>query len=168
MFKLLYFIAVGFVGYYHVLWGWLLLLAATLFVLFALVSTFMARPGHISELSEEANKLLRTNYPHYRFRYASVTFAEAATLCWMTSFVLAAFGCFRGFWWGIPIALVTLLVMSTVANVFNPVHRLTPKEKEAHKEVVDYFDALKVAARKQIVDEFVSRPLHKETDDTNA
>jgi hypothetical protein len=169
MIKLLYFVAAAFVGYYHLLLGWLLLLPPSLFVLWMVVSTAIVRPDNIPELSDEANKLLRTNYPHYRFRYASVIFAHTAILCWMTSFVLAAFGCFRSFWWGIPIAFVTLFVMGTVANIFNPKYRLTtPDEKAAHQELIDYLDAPKIAARKKIVDELVSRALQKKSDNSNA
>ena len=168
MFKLLYFVAVGFVGYQHLLWGWLLLLPPSLFVLLMLVSTAIGKPDHVPELSDEANRLFRTNYPHYRFRHASVIFAHTAILCWMTSFVLAAFGCFRGFWWGIPIAIATVFVMGTVANIFNPNYRLTtPGEKLAHQELIDFLDASKITARKKTVDEIVARALQEKPGDQN-
>jgi hypothetical protein len=66
---------------------------------------------------------MRNNYPG-EFRQAWISYAANK---WQHAF--------RSFWWGIPITLVTVFVMGTVANIFNPKYPLTlPEETAAHKE----------------------------------
>src|SRR6266576_27794 len=103
--KLLYFGVVIFVGYRSLLIGWLMLIPPCLFVTWVWGGHMLEKPPENPKLSPEANKLLRKCYPHYSLPNTFSTYAHIAILSWMSALVLAAFGCFRGSWWGVPFAI---------------------------------------------------------------
>jgi len=133
---LIYFLAVIFVGYRRLPIGWLMLIPPFLLVTSVWIGAMSSRPSNVKELSPEANKLLRKYYPHFALPNSFSVYAHASILLWMTALSLAIIGCFRGSWWGIPLAIAAFATMAALANRYNPKYSMkTVEDQLAYHEI---------------------------------
>jgi hypothetical protein len=118
-----------------VAWGILLVPIAHLFVTASATRT--AKLGHISELSGNANVMLR-KWHHY---YLHPCFCTAARAVGFSAPAVAIIGCFYGFSLGLPLGVGICLLTLYLAPVFNPTFALRNSiDRQAHEEIIAFIN----------------------------
>ncbi len=118
-----------------VAWGILLVPIAHLLVTAS--ATGSAKLGHISELSGNANVMLR-RWHHY---YLHPCFCTAARAVGFSAPAVAIIGCFYGFYLGLPLGVGICLLTLYLAPVFNPTFVLRNSiDRQVHEEVIAFIN----------------------------
>lgn len=116
-------------------WGLLLLPVGV--ILFFWLSVRMEKARPLAEVSPDANELLRKFGHYYYHPSAGTEFSSSASAVGMSSIAVATIGLFRGFWWGLPFAILVYFLTGLLARQFNPTHFLTDdRERAAHEEII--------------------------------
>jgi len=125
--------------FFSVLWGWLLLALPSIFLLISLFGVKRKKWRHIPELSEAANRMFQKFGHYYTMPFAGRDFGRSAAILMCAGIPIAIIGAFKGFWWGIGIAVANWYGMYLVSKAFCPIYSLDdPHEQMAHDEVVSY------------------------------
>ena len=125
-------------------WGWMPVAILDVIVIvsyMAAKSKYSFQP--MNELSNDANFLLQ-KYGHYFIMPFGVKdFSSASAISQFGGIVIAIICAFKGFWWGIAIAIVNWGIMGTVAVSLSPMALLDkrPELRFAHDEVVEFLNA---------------------------
>lgn len=129
---------------YFVFWGWVILGVPFVFLLLTLVSVKQKKWKHIPELSDSANRMLQKYGHYYTMPFAGRDFSACASTLMFAGIVAAIIGVFKGFWWGIGIAIVNYLIMGLVSRAFDPTNFLAdPLEQKGHEEIIQYISEMK-------------------------
>jgi len=125
--------------FFSVMWGWVILGVPMVFLLLLFFGLKQKKWRHIPGLSEEANQMLQKFGYYYAMPFTGRDFSASASTIMFAGIVVAIIGIFKGFWWGIGIAILNWLVMGLVARAFNPTNFLVdPIKQMAHKEIISY------------------------------
>lgn len=124
---------------FSVLWGWVVLALPAMFLLVTLLSVKQKKWAHIPELSYNANRMLQKFGHYYAMPFAGRDFSASASTLMFAGVAVAIIGIFKGFWWGIGIAVINWYLMAHVARAFNPTNFLgNDRERMAHDEIISY------------------------------
>jgi len=125
--------------FFSVLWGWVILAFPAVFLLITLLGAKQKKWQYIPELSDEANRMLQKFGHYYAMPFAGMDFSASASTLLVTGVVIAIIGLFKGFWWGIGIAIANWFVMVFISRAFNPTNFLVDRsEHMAHEEIISY------------------------------
>jgi hypothetical protein len=97
----------------------------------------------VSELSLEANFLLKKFGHYFAMPFGSKDFSASAATSQFAGIIVAVICVFRGFWWGIAFAVINWIIMGFVASSLSPVSLLDkrPDLHSAHDEVVEFINS---------------------------
>lgn len=97
----------------------------------------------ITELSSEANFLLKKFGHYFAMPFGSKDFSGSAATSQFGGIIIAAIFAFRGFWFGIVFAVINWVVMGYVASSLSPLSLLArrPDLRSAHDEVVEFINS---------------------------
>ncbi len=129
-------------GFFSVLWSWLILGVPSAFLLVTLFALKQKKWKYVPELSERANQMLQEFGHYYVWPFAGRDFSASASTLALATIAVAIIGAFKGFWWGIGIGIINFCLMYYVSVVFNPTNFLSDKsvfdsfDQKAHKEVI--------------------------------
>jgi len=125
--------------FFSVLWGWVILALPAFFLLITLIGVKQKKWAHIPELSNYANRMLQKFGHYYSMPFAARDFSASASTVMLAGVVVAIIGIFKGFWWGIGIAVVNWFLMAYTSRAFNPSNFLVDdRERKAHDEIISY------------------------------
>jgi hypothetical protein len=125
--------------FFSVLWGWVVLALPAVFLLVTLLGVKQKKWEFIPELSIDANLMLQKFGHYYAMPFAGRDFSASASTVMFTGVAIAIIGIFKGFWWGIIIAVVNWILMAFIARAFNPSNFLVDdRERMAHDEIISY------------------------------
>ena len=117
--------------------AWGILLVPIAHLLITASTTRSIKLGHISELSGNANMMLR-RWHHY---YLHPCFCTAARAVGFSAPAVAIIGCFSGFYLGLPLGVGICLLTLYIVPVFNPAYALrNPIDRQAHEELIAFID----------------------------
>lgn len=123
-------------------WAWVVLAVPLALLLITFMGVKQKRWKHIPELSEPANAMLQKYGHYYTMPFAGRAFSASSSTLMLAGAVVAVIGVFKGFWWGLAIALANWLVMGFLSKAFNPSNFIAdPLERMAHEEVISFFMA---------------------------
>ncbi len=121
--------------------SWILFGAAFLIFFVIYYSLRIWRWRYISELSPEANKMLKRYGHFYHIDMDWQDLSDACGKCARAVFYLAVIGCFKAFWWGIPLGLVYFLILDHISKRLNHSQFLVDYEDVVHHdEILNYLD----------------------------
>src|SRR4030042_2866178 len=100
--------------FFSVLWGWLVLAFPAVFLLITFLGVKQKKWQYIPELSDEANRMLQKFGHYYAMPFAGRDFSASASTLMFTGVAIATIGLFKGFWWGIGIAILNWFVMGFI------------------------------------------------------
>lgn len=95
-------------------------------------------PEYIPELSPLANDIHKRFRAYFVAPLAGRNCSGAASGIMLSLIPVTIISCFRGFWWGIAIGAVLLLIVAPFQRAFNPTNFLTEDEKTAFDELLDF------------------------------
>jgi len=125
--------------FFSVLWGWLILAFPAVFLLITFLGVKQKKWQYIPELSDEANRMLQKFGHYYAMPFAGRDFSASASTLMFTGVAIAIVGLFKGFWWGIGIAILNWFVMGFISRAFNPTNFLVDQNEHlAHEEMISY------------------------------
>jgi hypothetical protein len=129
-------------AFFSVLWAWVVLAVPIAFLLITFMGLKQKRWKHIPELSEPANAMLQKFGHYYTMPFAGRDFSASCSTLMVTGVVIAVIGAFKGFWWGLAIAVANWIVMGFLSRAFNPTNFIAdPLERLAHEEVISFIVA---------------------------
>ena len=124
----------------HPIWGWIPIAIVDFIIgISLLVAKQNYRFKHIPDLSPEANDLLQ-HYGHYYAMPANCKdLSGSTTISAFTGIIIAVIGIFKGFWWGIALAIGNWFLMGFIGTRLTPFHWInSPSLKTAHDEICKY------------------------------
>lgn len=125
--------------FFSVLWGWVVLALSAIFLLVTLLGVKQKKLEYIPELSNDANRMLQKFGHYYTMPFAGRDFSASASTVMFAGVAIAIIGIFKGFWWGIGIAVVNWFLMAFISRAFNPSNFLVDhSERMAHDEIISY------------------------------
>ena len=123
-------------------WGWLIPALLLIIYTLSLLPYKRATWQHIPDLSEDANAMFSTYGHYYTMPFAARDFGSAVSCITGASVLFLVIDLFRGFWWGIVIAIIVYLSSTILAKAFNPTAWLRLDwEKDAHNEIIKHMEA---------------------------
>lgn len=129
-------------AFFSVLWAWVVLAVPIALLLMTFMGLKQKRWKHIPELSEPANAMLQKFGHYYTMPFAGRDFSASCSTLMFASIVIAVIGAFKGFLWGLAIAVANWVVMGFLSRAFNPTNFIAdPLERLAHDEVISFIVA---------------------------
>jgi hypothetical protein len=129
-------------AFFSVLWTWVVLAVPIALLLITFMGLKQKRWKHIPELSEPANAMLQKFGHYYTMPFAGRDFSASCSTLMFAGVVIAVIGAFKGFWWGLAIAVANWVVMGFLSRAFNPTNFIAdPLERLAHEEVISFIVA---------------------------
>lgn len=129
-------------AFFSVLWAWVVLAVPIALLLITFMGLKQKRWKHIPELSEPANAMLQKFGHYYTMPFAGRDFSASCSTLMFAGVVIAVTGAFKGFWWGLAIAVANWIVMGFLSRAFNPTNFIAdPLERLAHEEVISFIVA---------------------------
>lgn len=129
-------------AFFSVLWAWVVLAVPIALLLMTFMGLKQKRWKHIPELSEPANAMLQKFGHYYTMPFAGRDFCASCSTLMFASIVIAVIGAFKGFLWGLAIAVANWVVMGFLSRAFNPTNFIAdPLERLAHDEVISFIVA---------------------------
>lgn len=129
-------------AFFSSLWAWLALAIPIALLLITFMGLKQKRWKHIPELSEPANAMLQKYGHYYTMPFAGRDFSASSSTLMFAGVVIAIIGAFKGFWWGLAIALTNWILMGFLSKAFNPTNFIAdPIERLAHEEVISFIMA---------------------------
>ena len=125
-------------------WSWLPVAILDSFILIQfLLAKQRFRFDPVSELSPEANFLLKKFGHYFAMPFGSKDFSASAATSQFAGIIIAIICAFRGFWWGIAFAVVNWIIMGFVASSLSPASLLDkrPDLHSAHDEVIEFINS---------------------------
>ncbi|SRR5258706_11703826 len=132
------FCLVAFVAaFFFPFWAWVPIGLADGYLLYVLGGAKRMKWKYIPELSRAANEMLQRYGHFYTMPFAGTDFSSSASGLQIAGIAVDVVCAFKGFWWGLGLAVLNYLVMGPVSVSFNPTHFLKdPSKKNAHDEVI--------------------------------
>ena len=129
-------------AFFSALWAWVVLAVPIALLLVTFMGLKQKRWKHIPELSEAANAMLQKYGHYYTMPFAGRDFSASSSTLMFAGAAIAVIGAFKGFWWGLVVALANWLVMGLLSKAFNPTSFIAdPLERLAHEEVISFIMA---------------------------
>ena len=129
-------------GFFSVLWGWVILVVPSAFLLFALFGLKRKKWQYIPALSDAGNQMLQKFGHYYAMPAAGMSFSASASTLMFAGAAISIIGAFNGFLWGIGLGVINWILMGFVSRAFNPTISLVdPLEQFGHKEVIAWIAA---------------------------
>lgn len=129
-------------AFFSSLWAWVVLAVPIALLLITFMGLKQRRWKHIPELSEPANAMLQKYGHYYTMPLAGRGFSASSSTLMFAGAAIAVIGAFKGFWWGLAIALANWLVMGFLSKAFDPTNFIAdPLERLAHEEVISFIMA---------------------------
>ena len=125
---------------FHPIWGWMPIAIVDFIIGFLLLAAKQNyRFKHIPDLSPEANDLLQ-HYGHYYAMPANCKdLSGSAVISEYTGVIIAIIGIFKGFWWGIALAIGNWFLVGFIDVSLVPWHWINfPSRKKIHNEICKY------------------------------
>lgn len=129
---------------YYLVWAWLSIGLICIFV-FLIVWRIRsinksAKKMHIDELSPYANEWLNKYWHFYSQPQTMIISSGLFAIIAIISIIVAVVGAYKGFWWGLLIALILWLVLIYCAYYLNPTLLLDKQiMKQSHQEIINWF-----------------------------
>ena len=98
-------------AFFSALWAWVVLAVPIALLLVTFMGLKQKRWKHIPELSEAANAMLQKYGHYYTMPFAGRDFSASSSTLMFAGAAIAVIGAFKGFWWGLVVALANWLVM---------------------------------------------------------
>jgi hypothetical protein len=122
-----------------VLWGWIILIFPTIYIIITLFLVKQAKWKYIPELSESANDMFQKFGHYYTMPFASRDYSASASILSFAAIIIAVIGAIKGFIWGIGIGVLYFIIMGFIARAFNPTCFLVGRvDHMAHEEIIEY------------------------------
>jgi hypothetical protein len=102
------------------IWAWMPILVLALAIRLCLTVFQSRKINEQSELSPSANLLLKEYLYFYELPSVCKGLSSVSSIFLLCSICLGAIGVFQGFWWGIGIAILLILLFNQTAKRLNP------------------------------------------------
>lgn len=125
----------------HPAWGWLPITIIEIIICIQLwAAKRKYRFNYISELSSEANELLKQYGHYFAMPFRCKDFSASAATSQFGGIALAIIGIFKNYWWGVGFAVANWCLMGFVAVSLSPVSQLAkdPILQIAYTEIVAF------------------------------
>jgi hypothetical protein len=119
--------------------GWIVLALPVTIIILTYLGLKQKKWKHVPELSQTANEMLQKFGHYYAMPFAGRDFSASCSTLGFIGIGVAIIGLFKGFWWGIAIAIVNWIVMGFMARSFNPSNFFIDlTENVAHDQIIEY------------------------------
>lgn len=121
--------------------GWIIISIPNLYLLLTLLMLKQKKWDYVSELSENANIMLKKFGHFYAMPFAGRDYSSSASVLMYAGAIISLVGIFYDFWWGIGIGVLNWFIMGFVSRAFNPTLFLVDYEEEiAHNEIITFLE----------------------------
>lgn len=132
-------LSLGSIGwaFFSPLWAWSPLVTSAALLLFTFFGVKQKKWRYVEELSPSANEMLQKFGHYYSMPFAGRDFSGAASTIQFAAVAVGIIGAFKGFYWGLGVAVAFWFVLGPVAMAFNPTNFIRGSHLEtAHEEVL--------------------------------
>jgi len=127
------------ISFFSPTWAWVPIAVPDVLLYAFFLSAKARRLGPVPDLSHAANEMIRKFGHFYAMPMASRDFSGASSTLALAGVLVGVIGAFKGFWWGLGIAMVNYLAVGWLGRQFNPGNFLADeRERQAHQEVINY------------------------------